>query len=239
MMQLQNDWLTSGLIDFEYKKYLVLAYLQATSKKFDDYKLYPFLSDLAFHYQNLNHLKENKKLMHQNFPKVITKADFKKLKLTYQKIIEDDEVMTVIEDILAFSLPQFKEALENGKGLFEFVESKLEISPVGISPIYFKEGYMFINRKNDKTLRIYRYKVTILENQDETFHGIHTEYLEEQRSSIANTFEAIKLDLIRRYHNLPNPATYLVISHTSLPFNHTLLPVAKRLLLRHINSTAA
>ena len=152
MLKLKNDWLTSGLIDLEYKKYLVLAYLKGTSRKFDKHKLYPFLSELVFHYQNLKHLKENKKLLRQDFPKVISKADFKKLKLTYKKIIEDDDVMSVIEEILTFSLPQFKDTLENGKDLFEFVESKIEISPVGISPIYFNEGYMFINRTNNKII---------------------------------------------------------------------------------------
>ncbi len=239
MLNLRNDWLTSGLIDFEYKKYLVLAYLKSISKKFDKYKLYPFLTDLIFHYQNLRNLKENKKLLHQDFPKVISKADFEKLKLTYQKIIEDDEVMSVIEEILGFSLPQFKDTLNNGKDIYEYVESKIDISPIGISPIFFNEGYMFINRKNDRTLKIYRYKVTVFKNQDEKFHGLHTEYLEDQRRSIANTLEAIKLDLIRRFQNLPNPATYLVMSHEILPFKSTLLPVAKRLLLRHIQSAAA
>jgi len=234
-----NDWLTDGWIDFEYKKYLVLAYLNSIGKKFNKQELYPFLSDLIFHYQNLRNLKENKKMLHQDFPKVISKADFKKLKLTYQKIIEDDEVMSVIEDILAFSLPQFKDTLEDGKELYEFVESRIEISPIGISPLYFNEGYMIINRNNEKTLKIYRYNATIFENEDEKFHGLRTEYLEEQRRSIANTLEAIKLDLIRRYKSLPNPATYLVLSHEVLPFDHTLLPVAKRLLLRHIRLAAA
>jgi hypothetical protein len=28
MVELKQDWLTDGIIDFEYKKYMLLAYLQ-------------------------------------------------------------------------------------------------------------------------------------------------------------------------------------------------------------------
>jgi len=82
---LQSDWLTNGLVDFEYKKYVVLGYLKDVKKKFSNYKLYPFLSDLVFHYQNLKSIKENKKVLYKHFPKVMTRADFQKLKLNYKK----------------------------------------------------------------------------------------------------------------------------------------------------------
>ena len=58
MKKLEKDWLTSGLIDFEYKKYILLAYLQEVKGNFDSNKLYPHLSDLIFHYQNLLDLKK-------------------------------------------------------------------------------------------------------------------------------------------------------------------------------------
>ena len=53
MEKLSKDWLTQGLIDFEYKKYLLLAYLQKAKKSFEKVELYPFLADLVFHYRNL------------------------------------------------------------------------------------------------------------------------------------------------------------------------------------------
>jgi hypothetical protein len=43
-----------------------------------------------------------------------------------------------------------------------------------------------------------------------------------------NTFENIKLDLVKRYKHLPNPATYLVESKYVLPLEETLLPIAKK-----------
>ena len=39
MKQLNPNWLTEGWVDFEYKKYLLLAYLQKVSIDFDERKL--------------------------------------------------------------------------------------------------------------------------------------------------------------------------------------------------------
>ena len=49
MEKLSQDWLTQGLIDFEYKKYVLLAYLKTAKESFGRVELYPFLTDLVFH----------------------------------------------------------------------------------------------------------------------------------------------------------------------------------------------
>ena len=57
MVSLDKNWLTEGLIDFEYKKYELLAYLKNVGKSFSENRLYPFLGDLIFHYNNILSLK--------------------------------------------------------------------------------------------------------------------------------------------------------------------------------------
>ena len=80
MNNLKHDWLTEGLIDYEYKKYVLLAYLKDVGNRFNQSELYPFMTDLIFHYRNLIKVKESKKLMYDNFPESLTKADFNKLR---------------------------------------------------------------------------------------------------------------------------------------------------------------
>ena len=63
MDQLKENWLTEGLVDFEYKKYLLLAYLKKVKESFTRMELYPFLSDLVFHHRNLMAIKENKAMI--------------------------------------------------------------------------------------------------------------------------------------------------------------------------------
>jgi hypothetical protein len=233
MKELNKNWITEGLIDFEYKKYILLAYLKTVRKNFDSKKLYPFLSDLLFHYKNLLSIKENKQLFHENFPKEISKADFEKLELIYKEIIEDDVIMAELESIISFSLPKMKDHLQNGKEIYEEIEDNLSISPVGISPLYPDEGYLLFYM-NDRETRVYEYQITLFENADEKFRGVHTSLLETFTKGIGITFESIKVDLIKKYKKLPNPATYLINSKIHVPFDESLLPIGKRLLVKYI-----
>jgi hypothetical protein len=235
MKTLDKNWLTEGLIDFEYKKYVLLAYLQEVKHSFDQKKLYPYLSDLVFHYQNLQSIKENKKLIYENFPKQISKADFEKLEISYKKIVQDDAIMNDIEEILTYSIPRLKERLQEGKDIYEFIEEHINISPVGVSPLYPDHGYMFISESHVSETRIYQYQITIFENAYEKYRGVHTFYLESIKKGIGITFENVKIDLIRRHKQLPNPATYLVESKIVCPLDETLLPIAKRLLVKYIS----
>lgn len=235
MESLNKDWLTEGLIDFEYKKYVLLAYLRDVKTNFDQKKLYPYLSDLVFHYQNVLSIKENKQLIYENFPKQISKADFEKLTISYKQIVQDEGVMAEMEAIIMYAVPKLKEFLQEGKNIYEYIEEHLKISPVGVSPLYPDEGYIFLNEWQESETRIYQYQMTIFENANEKYRGVHTYFLESVRRGIGVTFENVKIDLIRRHKQLPNPATYLIESRIYCPLDETLLPIAKRLLVKHIS----
>ena len=71
MKELKFDWLTEGLIDFEYKKYILLAYLKEVRHNFSMNRLYPYLSDLVFHYRNLQQIQNNKKMIFEKLTKLI------------------------------------------------------------------------------------------------------------------------------------------------------------------------
>src|SRR4051812_43718129 len=101
-MELTQDWITNGNIDFEYKKYLLLAYLQQVDNEFEAKKLYPSFAQLIDHYRNLEVLKEQKKLLMSGFPKEITKVDLENLRFQYKDLIKDDELISEIDEIISF-----------------------------------------------------------------------------------------------------------------------------------------
>jgi len=237
MKELSKDWLTEGLIDFEYKKYYLLAYLKDVKSSFGELKMFPFLSDLVFHYRNLLSLKKDKHLIFSSFPKSISKADFEKLELSYRKIIEDDEIMHEIEEIVDFAVPRVEEVLKEGKNIYEYIESNFEISSVGLSPLYVDEGYMFVHIDPRQETYVHKYSITVFENSDEKYRGITTQWIETFKKSLFETFEKKKIELMNRFTSFPNPATYLILSKGGFPFESTLMPIAKRLLIRHIAST--
>ncbi len=229
MDRLHHDWLTKGLIDYEYKKYLLLAYLKDVAAKFDGKELYPFLSDLVFHFRNLKKVQDSKELLYESFPQSLTKADFRKLKLVYRQMVSDDEVIKCLEEVIRFALPKIKGLIEEGKALHEFVEAQMHLEPVGLLPIYRKEGYLFVEAHSHNVF-IYRYQVTIFEGADERYQGISTTLLGTEKRAF-QTYSHLKLKLIRQHRDLPNPATYLLTVELPFPMVETLLPVAKRKLV--------
>ena len=161
MATLDKNWLTDGWMDFEYKKYVLLAYLQETAQQFDQKKLYPRLSEL---------------------------------------------------------------------------EHKMEVCPVGILPLRNEEGYFFLSDFLKKLVSVYYYQVTIFENIQERFRGIHTRFLFDYNVSITDNYEQVKYRLIEQHKHLPNPATYAVEFKESFPLPETMLPIAKRSLVRFISA---
>ncbi len=234
MDQLNENWLTEGLVDFEYKKYILLAYLKKVKESFTKIELYPFLSDLVFHHRNLKAIRENKAMIYDRFPKRLSMDNLQNLEINYKKIIEDDAVMQEIESIIEFALPQFKSSLDEGSFIYEYVESQCEISPVGLTSLYAQEGYLFVSQPPEKETNIYRYQVTIFDNSNEKLRGIHTHLITTAERSFSNSYEQIKLNLMRQFSDLPNPATYLVISKLKFPIVQTLMPIAKRLLIKKL-----
>ena len=237
MERLQHDWLTEGLIDFEYKKYVLLAYLKDIKARFNKTQLYPFLSELIFHYNNLKKIRDHKELLFESFPKSISKADFKKLKLSYELLIKEDKTVKIIEEIITYALPHMDDAISVGKELFEFVQDNIEFEVVGVRPLYDQEGYLFINRTFSKEVNIYRYVVSTFEHTEDSYRGISTTFLECDRHGLSRTLEHIKIDLSRRFRDLPNPNIFSVVSKLKFPLPETLLPIAKRLVLQEVTAT--
>ena len=112
MQFLDKNWITENHIDFEYKKYVLLAYLQHVSEHFTEQRLYPYLSDLVDHYRNLKQLKDNKKYLFNLFPERMKSLDLEQFNIIYNKMVEDDTIMQEIETILDFSIPQMEHYLK-------------------------------------------------------------------------------------------------------------------------------
>lgn len=239
MKQLSETWFAEGYIDFELKKYTLLAYLQEINQHFTANKLYPQLADLIFHYNNIVAFRENKKYLQEHFPKKLTGIQLEKLQLLYEQLIQDDELMKELEDIIHFSAGKMKHAIHSGTEIYEFVEGTMSITPVGIMPLDSKEGYFFLSNGHTKATRVYHYRLSIFEKHDEKYRSIKTAHLENRQRSIAFTYEHIKSDLIKQRTELPHPAVYSIETSLKLPVEETLLPIAKRSLVKFITTEAA
>lgn len=228
MNKLSKDWLTENHIDFELKRYTILAYLQQVKENYKLNRVYPWLGDLIEHYKNLVTVKKNTEQIKDGFGKELKGFDLKSWKLTYTDIAQDDELINCLNEIINYTLPLFAENIQEGKTIYDLVEEHLKISAIGISPLKTDEGYLFLHCEKEKDVHVYQYAVSIYQSNEERYRSISTNYVSDYSYSISSTYEKMKRDLIEKNKELPNPAVYALNCSLSVPLQETFLPIAKR-----------
>lgn len=235
MKTLSQTWFADGYIDFELKKYTLLAYLQEINSYFNQNKLYPQLADLIFHYNNLVAFRENKKYLQEQFPKKLTGIQIEKLQLLYESLVQDDELMQELEEIINYASSNMKRTITSATQIYEFVESTLTIEPIGIMPMDHTEGYFMLCEGACKNTWVYQYRFSIFEKHDEKYRSIKTEFVDVWQRNFVNSYQSIKAQLIKNRSDFPNPAVYSVETALTIPMEETLLPIAKRSLVKFIS----
>jgi len=213
MKKLHKNWITEKHLDFEYKKYVLLAYLKNVSKSFSQSMLYPYFSDLKEHYNDLTNLQDCMDAVFDGCQKTIAGFDFEQMAVLYNQ----DSKKRWVEDldkILEFSLSKITTSLKDGETIFDFLQSHIQVRTVGIAPLNNNEGYLFLTNMQKNTVMVYSYIITIFDKPD-----VH------QRKMKGNK-------------DLPNPATYSIEADISIPINETMLPMAKQLIGKHISETS-
>jgi hypothetical protein len=238
MKQLSETWFAEGYIDFELKKYVLLAYLKEINKYFNENKLYPQLADLIFHYNNILAFRENKRFLQEQFPKKLTGLQMEKLQMLYEQMIADDDLMQELENIINYSANKMKNTISSGTVIYELVEEKMTITPIGLIPLDVQEGYFFLSAGRSRSTRVYQYRLSFFEKYEEKYRSIKTVYLQMLQRSMINTYESIKRELIKTRTEIPNPAVYSIETELSFPVEETILPVAKRSLVKYISTAA-
>jgi len=146
--------------------------------------------------------------------------------------------MQELEEIINYSADEMKTAISSGAEIYEFVEENMLISPIGLIPLDVKEGYFFLSAGNTKDTRVYHYRLSFFEKHDEKYRSMKTSYIDVWQRSMAHTYENIKYDLIKNNNSIANPAVYSIETELKFPIEETLLPIAKRRLVKYISIAA-
>jgi len=231
-MNLSKNWITEKLIDFEYKKYELLAYLQEVKQNYANTKVYPYLSDLINHYRELLAVKKTSSQLINGGKGEMKNFNWKEMKLVYDTTEEDHELIKEIKQIIEFSLPLFANKINAGKSIYDFVEDNLKIKAVGITPLRTNEGYLLLHCQKDLEVYIYQYQFSFFTVENENMRSLNTHFLSSKKTTITYTYQKIKHDLIQENSSLPNPAVYAIDCAVAVPLNETFLPIAKRFFVR-------
>jgi hypothetical protein len=234
MKKLQPDWFTQNWLDAEYQKYVVMAYLQTVQTNFLAHRLCPDLPDLQSHYDAGVRFSRGKGTLNAAFPKRVSGITGPPPRITYKSEVPEDEFMAEVDAIMDFALPRFQSMLKEGQQRWSEIARSLTLAPIGVLPLRPEEGYLLLHAPNQTETQIYYFCMTLYSEQEPGGRLMQLRFVEAVRKGLINTFENIKLDLIRRHRHLPNPATFILESNRTYPVQETLLPIARQLLAQAV-----
>ena len=229
MIELPEDWMTIGVLDIERKQYELLAYLQKVERKFNNLELYPYFSDLMRHYKNTIIIKDNKNAYREGFPKQLIDINLEDTTLKYESLVIDEGWMFEIDFLIDFALEELKEKIIVGKFIYDEVEKCTDLLPMGIIHSENDKGYFIIH---DDTIDVYEYELVKVLLGVKT-GGLKTKLVRSYPKGYLLSYESIRLDLIEG-SNIINPSIFIIDCPIKYPVEKTLLPIAKRMLVKKL-----
>ena len=228
-----TQWLTKGMPDFEYKKYLLLAHLQKVRDYFDKKHLYPFFSRIVEQYRNLIALRESDSLIREAFPKQVKGIDYTQYRLLYLSDIDQDITSKLLNQMINYALKEMKPLINKGMALHEKVETSLSLESFGLSSLYKQEGYLLLERQNE--IRVFFYQLSPLYQDEGRFMGLGLRLLKKHERTLSNGLDKIHRDLIAESKEIAHPSVYVIrCQEEGYPVRWTLLPVVQRMLMRYL-----
>lgn len=228
MKLFEYNWLSSKWVDFEYKKFTLLAYLQHVEKKYSQSKVYPYLQVLKSQFDDLLLMRRSFECFDPNLAQKMLYGE------GYRQCADSGE-MEIIRSVVEFAMPKLENAIGDGLEIEDLVRNSVRFGPVGVIPVEKREGFLICNCQNNN--RIYRYELRRIEpGADDEIHSaqLKTWFIKSESYSPFVTYASMKYDMIKRNPWLPNPATYVVTSSFALPFTETLVPIGRKLLYDQI-----
>lgn len=214
--------------DEEIKKYRILSFLKIHISLFRKNKIYPSLTELV-----------NTAVKLENMISVPMEIDGQSLSSFEEDIIfsefnidEDDEFTALVK----WTIIQVNEAINEGIPLYQFVEDNLEIIRISGSIINKDEGYLIIPDKTKGAINIYLFDSIYFNETKSQIRSIKVKFLQtmNEEDLIYKTSEpSIKtiMDFIGDKH----ATVFLGHSDLDLPYQETILPMAKKNLLKQIS----
>lgn len=228
---------TTGTRDIEGAQFQILAAAQSLEKQFRRNRLYPDLANLIDVVSSLTTIIDNREQYQTKLPKKLSGVDFENKTLKFDAIEADAEDVAQMFELIEWAMPQLKSLATEGMAMFDFVQQNMSVNVVGILPVYRDEGYAFIPDHPNGMLHVIRYQMSIYTDEKDQYRAMKTEEVEQiTLGQIHSAPESLKMSLVTKREDLPNPATYIVDTDLEFPYEETIMPIAKRALLRELAS---
>ena len=158
MQQILSDqWLTSDPIDFEYKKYLLLAYEQKMMAEYNKKRVYPCLTDIVDKLAYVNEFLKSANTFERSSMS-IQKVDWLKQELQYESNIQDDMFDDLkLTAIVARNI--FSDLYLQFKNLYDEIDGSIVITGSKFSVFDKYDGYLLVKYDKGKKEKIMKYDI--------------------------------------------------------------------------------
>lgn len=232
---MDTDWLFQEPIDYEHKKYKLLAYFKKLDELIDENKIYPMFTELSVHLASLQTVIKENVLLYTN--KVFNTFDdevlLKELEVKVPPKLDKEENVE-IDKILKLAAPKFLEYFEIVKSQWSYVYDAITIKiRKNAKNIQSPFGYMvYEDNKSDK-IYVWEYLIKLL-------HPNSREYITNLNLIFSGSKKENKLnDIIETYSQLEPTQkkkipVFIVKTTNNFPLEETLIPLFKRKVISYI-----
>ncbi len=233
MERLSLDTFIAAADDPELSQYRVLAALKVYSEMLRKNKLYPSFGELAELKNSINNLQKQKVILDELTKSEVNALDFDENGPVFEEDEDSEIKLNAVFAFIEWAIPSINTLLDEGKAIFDFVDKNTHISELGILPLYNKEGYFLIDDSIRNEVNVFRFEMFLVGPDSDPLTTLKSKFLYKLYNDTDYRLapEVIKLSLIERYPDLPNPPLYRIKNDSGFPFHETVLPVAKRKLM--------
>ncbi len=232
MDRLSKDWIIEPVFDYEYKTYQALGYLHRVSEKFDNGFLFPYLTELKWHCDQLDEYRKAALKFEGSIRTELLGLNLEEYRLIRKKF-NKNEALEMVHRLLEFAGSRFITVYNHGLEEKRNILSHVNISPVGLLyPKRGNTGLFFIEGQPSTRVYEYTYRFVQRPNQDEAYKDVMTTFLGEVDLGMFPNYSDLKLEYIRKSNHRGDVNTYLVETDIELPAFETLVPMVKEFLLR-------
>jgi len=232
---MDTDWLINDPIDFEHKKYTLLAYFKKLDKLLDQNKIYPTFIELSLHLASIQTLIKENIILYTD--KVFISFDdevlLKELKAKELPNLLPEE-KNEVDKILKYSLPKFLEYFNIIKSYWSLIYDSISVSVKrNKKKLKIGKGYMTFSHKKTNKIYVWEYEIKKYTPElNEYFTEIKLIYEEDKKNLNFN-------DIIENFSTLPTDLKktipiFNMKATDEYPLEETLLPLFRRKLISYI-----
>lgn len=158
MQQLLSEhWLTTDPIDFEYKKYLLLAYEQKMMAEYKKRRIYPYLTDIVDKLKDINDFLKSAVAFEKSSTS-IKKIDWLKQELQYETNFKD-EMFDDLKETAILGRDVLSDLYLHFKNLYDEIDGSIVISGTKFTIFDKYDGYILVKYDKGKKEKIMKYDI--------------------------------------------------------------------------------